>query len=338
MPARVAINGLGRIGRATLKAVLGEPALELVAVNDIAPTDNLAYLLRYDTVYGRMDQEVTSQDATLSVGDRSVRVLNEQDPAALPWGDLAVDLVFECTGKFRTAEDARKHLQAGARRVVLSAPAKDDLTTTVFGVNQNAGQGEELVSTASCTTNCIAPVVEILDRRIGVRKATMTTVHAYTSSQHLVDGPARQWRRGRAGAANIVPTSPGAAEATAKTVPSIQGRFDGVALRVPVPVGSLADVVCVTSRPTSVEEVNDIFREEAAGDRYGDVVAVSEDPLVSSDIIADPRAAVIDADLTTVTDGDLVKVMAWYDNEWGYARQMVRYAVAAVGQPVGAGG
>ncbi|HEY8453063.1 MAG: type I glyceraldehyde-3-phosphate dehydrogenase [Micromonosporaceae bacterium] len=338
MPARVAINGLGRIGRATLKAVLGEPALELVAVNDIAPTDNLAYLLRYDTVYGRMDQEVTSQDATLSVGDRSVRVLNEQDPAALPWGDLAVDLVFECTGKFRTAEDARKHLQAGARRVVLSAPAKDDLTTTVFGVNQNAGQGEELVSTASCTTNCIAPVVEILDRRIGVRKATMTTVHAYTSSQHLVDGPARQWRRGRAGAANIVPTSTGAAEATAKTVPSIQGRFDGVALRVPVPVGSLADVVCVTSRPTSVEEVNDIFREEAAGDRYGDVVAVSEDPLVSSDIIADPRAAVIDADLTTVTDGDLVKVMAWYDNEWGYARQMVRYAVAAVGQPVGAGG
>ncbi len=337
MPARVAINGLGRIGRATLKAVMGEPALELVAVNDVAPTDNLAYLLRYDTVYGRLDQDVTSEDATLSIGDRSVRVLNEQDPSALPWGDLAVDRVFECTGVFRTASDARKHLQAGARRVILSAPAKDDLTTTVFGVNQDAGAGEELVSTASCTTNCIAPVVEILDRRIGVRKATMTTVHAYTASQHLVDGPARRWRRGRAGAANIVPTSTGAAEVTAKTVPSIQGRFDGVALRVPVPVGSIADVVCVTSRPTSVEEVNDIFREEAGSDRYGDVVAVSEDPLVSSDIIADPRAAVIDAELTTVTDGDLVKVRAWYDNEWGYAQQMVRYAAAMIGQPVGAG-
>jgi glyceraldehyde 3-phosphate dehydrogenase len=334
MPARVAINGLGRIGRATFRSVLEQRALELVAVNDVAPADNLAYLLRYDTAYGRFGESVTAADSTISVGDRSVRVLNEKDPARLPWSDLDVDLVFECTGIFRTRNDAGRHLQAGARRVVLSAPAKDDMATIVYGVNQDDGAGVEMISCASCTTNCIAPVMEVLERRIGMQKATMTTVHAYTAGQQLVDGAAGRWRRGRAAAANIVPTSTGAAQATAKTVPSIKGRFDGVALRVPVPVGSIADIVCVTSRSTTADEINDIFREEAASDRYRGVLGVAEDPIVSSDVIADPRASVVDATLTTVTAGDLVKVMAWYDNEWGYARQMVRQALATVGEPV----
>lgn len=337
MTTKVAINGLGRIGRATLRSVLEERELELVAVNDIAPTDNLAYLLRHDSVYGPFPESVSSQDSTLSVGERSIRVTQEKDPAALPWGELEVDLVFECTGVFRTDEDLRKHLDAGARRVVLSAPAKDEtVTTVVYGVNQDQGRGVEVVSTASCTTNCIAPVMEILDRRLGVRKATMTTTHAYTAGQELVDAPAGKWRRGRAAAANIVPTSTGAADATGKAVPSIEGRFDGVALRVPVTVGSIADIVAVTGRETDVDELNRIFREEADSDRYRGVVAVSDEPLVSSDFVADPHGATVDLTLTRVTDGDLVKVMAWYDNEFGYAKQMVRHAVAMVSEPSGA--
>jgi glyceraldehyde 3-phosphate dehydrogenase len=334
MPARVAINGLGRIGRATLRSVLAEEALDLMAVNDVAPPDNLAYLLRYDTAYGPFGDSVTAQDSAIMLGQRTIRVLNEADPARLPWGDLGVELVFECTGAFRTRGDAGKHLQAGARRVVLSAPARDEMTTVVYGVNHEEGGGEEVVSCASCTTNAIAPVMEVLSRRIGVRKATMTTIHAYTAGQKLVDGPARTWRRGRAAATNIVPTTTGAAQATAKTVPTVEGRFDGAALRVPVNVGSVADIVCVAGQDTSAEAINDIFREEAASDRYRGVLGVAEDPIVSSDVIADSRASVIDATLTTVTDGDLVKVMAWYDNEWGYAQQMVRMALAAVGEPV----
>jgi glyceraldehyde 3-phosphate dehydrogenase len=337
LAARVAINGLGRIGRATLKSVLEEPALDAVAVNDVAPADSLAYLLRYDTVYGRFGAGVTVADSVIRVGGQAVRMLNEQDPARLPWADLDVDLVFECTGAFRTRGEVSKHLRAGARWVILSAPAKDDMATVVYGVNEGDGAGVEAVSCASCTTNCIAPVMEILDRRVGVRKATMTTVHAYTSSQQIVDGPARKWRRGRAAGANIVPTTTGAAGGASKAVPALEGRFDGVALRVPVPVGSIADIVSVTGRPTTAEEINEIFREEAAGGRYRGVLGVTEDPIVSSDIVADPRACVVDAGLTMVTEGDLVKVMAWYDNEWGYARQMVRQALAMLGAPAPSG-
>lgn len=334
---RVAINGLGRIGRATLRSVLEHEDLELVAVNDIAPADNLAYLLRHDTPYGGLRQPVEAIDGHLRVGDRSIEVFAAEDPGALPWSEREVDLVFECTGVFRSTEDVRRHLDAGARRVVLSAPAKDEMTTVVYGVNEGDGTDAEVVSCASCTTNCIAPVIEILERHLGVRKATMTTVHAYTAGQELVDGPSAKWRRGRAAAANIVPTSTGAADATGKAVPSVVGHFDGVALRVPVIVGSISDIVCVTDRETSVGELNDIFRSEAVGERYEGVLGVSEDPLVSSDIIGDGHAAVVDLTLTTVTDGDLVKVLAWYDNEWGYAQQMVRHATAMVSRPVGAG-
>jgi glyceraldehyde 3-phosphate dehydrogenase len=309
MTARVAINGLGRIGRATLKILLDEPELELVAVNDIAPPENLAYLLKYDTVYGRYEKTVETGDGSLVVDGQSYQVLSQKDPASL-------------TRK----EDLQKHIQAGARHAILSAPEKGGgVSTVVHGVNA-AEPDAQVISCASCTTNAITPVVEVMGRRIGVRKAIMTTVHAYTSSQAIVDGPAKKMRRGRAGAANLVPTSTGAAIATAKALPQYEGKFDGIAIRAPIPVGSIADITFVTERATSVDEVNTIFREEAESNRYQGILGVAEDPIVSADIVRDPRASVVDLESTQVVDGDLVKVMSWYDNEWGYAAQMVREA------------
>jgi len=332
MTMRIAINGLGRIGRAALKILHAEVDAELVAVNDIAPPDNLAYLLRYDSVYGRFDEKVAHEENILKVGDESYRVLSEKDPADLPWGELDVDLVLECTGVFTKKADLQKHLDAGARHVILSAPAKGDeeVPFVVHGVNK-AGD-DPIISTASCTTNCIAPVVEIVGRRIGLRKAIMTTVHAYTASQEIVDGPASKWRRGRAAALNLVPTSTGAAKATTKVLPEYAGRFDGVAIRGPVAVGSIADITMVSEHETSVEEVNRIFEEEAESARYRGILGVTRDELVSSDIIMDSRGSIVDLTMTQVVDGDLLKVMAWYDNEWGYAAQMVREALRVTGQ------
>jgi glyceraldehyde 3-phosphate dehydrogenase len=325
--AKVAINGLGRIGRATLKIVLDTPELELVAVNDIVSPDNIAYLLKYDTVYGRYEKTVESDEGSLIIGNKRVLFFGEKDPAHLPWGDLGVDIVFECTGVFTKREDLAKHIQAGAKNVILSAPTKSaDIDTVVHGVNRPEGT-PQIISCASCTTNCITPVVEIMGRRIGVKKAIMTTVHAYTASQALVDAPNKAMRRGRAGAANLVPTSTGAAIATTKALPQYQGLFNGVSVRAPLPVGSLADIVFVTERKTTVEEVNQIFREEAASEKYKGILGASEDPLVSSDIVRDSRASIVDLGMTQVVDGDLVKVMSWYDNEWGYTSQMVREAV-----------
>jgi glyceraldehyde 3-phosphate dehydrogenase len=325
--AKVAINGLGRIGRATLKIVLDTPELELVAVNDIVSPDNVAYLLKYDTVYGRYEKTVESDEGSLIIGNKRVLFFGEKDPAHLPWGDLGVDIVFECTGVFTKREDLAKHIQAGAKNVILSAPTKSaDIDTVVHGVNRPEGTSQ-IISCASCTTNCITPVVEIMGRRIGVKKAIMTTVHAYTASQALVDAPNKAMRRGRAGAANLVPTSTGAAIATTKALPQYQGLFNGVSVRAPLPVGSLADIVFVTERKTTVEEVNQIFREEAASEKYKGILGASEDPLVSSDIVRDSRASIVDLGMTQVVDGDLVKVMSWYDNEWGYTSQMVREAV-----------
>lgn len=327
--ARVAINGLGRIGRATLKILLESNKLDIAAVNDIVPADNLAYLLKYDTVYGRYQGEITSTETELVVGGKAIKVLQIKDPAELPWRDLGVDLVFECTGIFAKGEDLRRHIDAGATHVILSAPAKSgDVATVVHAVNDPGGQ--KAFSCASCTTNCITPVVEIMGRRISIAKAIMTTVHAYTSTQAIVDSPARKYRRGRAGAANFVPTTTGAARATTKALPQYEGKFDGVAIRGPVPVGSIADIVFVASRPTSVDEVNNVFREEARGDRYKGVLGVSEEPIVSSDIIGDSRASIVDLSMTQVVDDDLVKVMSWYDNEWGYACQMVREAASVL--------
>ncbi|MGE3108961.1 MAG: type I glyceraldehyde-3-phosphate dehydrogenase [Vicinamibacterales bacterium] len=335
MVTKVAINGLGRIGRAILKLVIDEPSLDLVAVNDLADAENLAYLLRFDTVYGRYSKSVEIGGNDLVVAGRRVRALSIQDPFALPWKALSVDLVFECTGAFRRREDLEKHIRAGARFVLLSAPSKDEaMGTVVHGVN-GPGSDPDIVSCASCTTNCIAPIVEVIGRRIGFNKAAMTTVHAYTSSQSIVDGPNRRFRRGRAAAANLVPATTGAAHATTRALPQYANLFDGIAIRAPVPVGSIADITFVTSRGTTVEEVNRVLTEEANTDRYAGVLGVSRDPLVSTDIIGDPRASVVDLDLTKVIDGDLVKVMSWYDNEWGYANQMLREAmsVCGVGKP-----
>jgi len=328
--ARVAINGMGRIGRAAFKVILEIPEFELVAVNDLMDLDNLAYLLKYDTVYGRYGKKVEVKGKALVVDGKEYPVYSERDPAQLPWGKLGVDAVFECTGVFTNNEGLQKHVQAGAKMVYLSAPPKgEDVCTIVHGVTQPAG-GVNVISCASCTTNCITPVVEVMMRRIGIKKAIMTTIHAYTSSQAIVDGPAKKWRRGRAGAANFVPTSTGAAKATTNCLPELKGKFDGLGVRGPVPSGSLADLVFVTSRPTSVEEVNKIFQEEAETPRYKGIMGVAEAPLVSHDIIMDSRASIVDLELTQVVDGDLVKIMSWYDNEWGYTNQMVKEALRAI--------
>lgn len=326
--AKVALNGFGRIGRAAFKIILDTPELELVGVNDIMPLDNLAYLLKYDTVYGRYGKDVEVGDKGLIIDGKEYAFFSERDPAQLPWTELGVDIAFECTGVFREEEDLKKHLEAGAQFVILSAPAKSDgVPTIVHGVNVPEDESVRYLSCASCTTNCITPVVEVMGRRIGVENAIMTTIHAYTSTQAIVDGPSKKVRRGRAAAANFVPTTTGAAIATTKVLPELQGRFDGVAVRAPIPVGSISDIIFVTTRETSVEEVNDIFREEAASDKYKGILGVAEDPIVSSDVIGDSHASIVDVGMTQVVNGTLVKVMSWYDNEWGFTSQMIREGV-----------
>jgi len=326
--ATIAINGLGRIGRAAFKILLETPELELRAVNDLNAADDLAYLLNYDTVYGRYPKKVFAVPNGLRVNEKTYLVFREQDPARLPWKKLGIDIVLECTGMFNQLPELQRHLTAGTKTVILSAPAKSpEIATMVHRVNTTDGPTTGVISCASCTTNCITPVVEIIGRRIGVEKAIMTTIHAYTATQAIVDRPNKKRRRGRAAAANLIPSSTGAAVATTKALPQYAGKFDGVAVRVPLPIGSLADLVFLTSRRTTIEEVNTIFTEEANSDRYRGVLGVTEEPLVSSDIIHDPRASIVDLDLTQVVDGNLVKVMSWYDNEWGYTSQMIREAV-----------
>jgi glyceraldehyde 3-phosphate dehydrogenase len=333
MTNKIAINGLGRIGRATLKLVLEQPKLELVAVNDLGSVENMAYLLKYDTVYGRYERQVEVADGNLVIDGRPVVYKSERDPGRLPWNDLDVDVVFECTGLFTNREGAEKHLRAGAQWVVLSGPTKSpDVPTIIHGVNRLYGD-MNIVSCASCTTNNITPVVEILDRHFGVEKALLTTVHAYTATQALVDSPvdAKDLRRGRSAAQSFVPSSTGAAHATGLALPALQGRFDGVAIRGPVVVGSLSDLVFVLSRDTTTEEVNEVLRTEAGTDPYRGVLGVTDEPLVSADIIKDPRASIVQLDLTRVVGGNLVKVMSWYDNEWGFTNQMVKVAMEHLG-------
>ena len=326
--AKVAINGFGRIGRAAFKIILDTPELDLVGVNDIMPLENLAYLLKYDTAYGRYEKDVEVGEGALAVDGEEYEFFSERDPAQLPWKERGVDIVFECTGIFSDREGLEKHLEAGAKFVVLSAPAKSEgIPTVVHGVNVPEDESVRYLSCASCTTNCITPVVEVMMRRIGVENAIMTTIHAYTSTQAIVDGPSKKIRRGRAAAANFVPTTTGAAIATTKVLPELEGRFDGVAVRAPIPVGSISDIIFVTERETSVEEVNDIFREEAASDKYRGILGVAEDPIVSSDVIGDSHASIVDVGMTQVVNGTLVKIMSWYENEWGFTRQMIREGV-----------
>jgi glyceraldehyde 3-phosphate dehydrogenase len=333
MAIKVGINGLGRIGRAALKVIMDTPELDLVAANDIGTLENMAYLLKYDTVYGRYEKSVDTDSDTLVIDGKPIEYLSERDPANLPWGDRGVELVFECTGLFTNQEDASKHIQAGATWVILSGPTSSkDVPTVVHGVNR-PDRSQFILSCASCTTNNITPVIEVMNRHFGVEKAIMTTVHAYTASQALVDSPAgkKDMRRGRAAAANFVPSSTGAAVATTKAIPELEGLFDGVAIRGPVACGSLADVVLITKRDTSADEVNAVFRQEAATDRYRGILGATEDQLVSSDIIKDPRASIVQLDMTRVVGGNLVKIMSWYDNEWGYTHQMIRTALEALG-------
>ena len=322
---KIAINGFGRIGRAALKVIMATPELEVIAVNDLLHIENAAYLLRHDSVYGRYEKEISVQGDYLHIGDKKVRYLSERNPADLPWKDLGVEVVIESTGFFTNREDAEKHIQAGAKTVVISGPTKSrDTPTVVHGVNTADGR-VSIFSCASCTTNNISPLIEILGRRLGIKKAILNTTHAYTASQSLVDGPSkREPRMGRAAGMNLAPAATGAAIATTKALPQYAGKFDGIAVRSPVVVGSISDITFIAARNTSVEEVNNILKEESRTDRYNEVVAVTDEPLVSTDIIKSACAATVDLELTRVVDGDLVKVMAWYDNEWGFSNQMIR--------------
>ena len=322
---KIAINGFGRIGRAALKLILEDATMELVAVNDLMTAENAAYLLKYDSVYGIYDKEVKVQGNSLVVDGRSIRFLNEKEPANLPWKDMHAEIIIESTGFFTKQEDAEKHIHAGAKTVVISGPSKSKNTpTVVHGVNTKDGR-TAVFSCASCTTNNVGPVVEVIDRRIGIKKAILSTIHAYTASQGIVDAPSKKdFRMGRAAAVNLVPSSTGAAVATTKALPQLEGKFDGVSVRTPVPVGSISDITLVAARNTTPEEINKILLEESQTDRYRYVLQVSDEPLVSSDIVKSAYASIVDSKLTRVVDGDLVKIMAWYDNEWGFTNQMIR--------------
>jgi glyceraldehyde 3-phosphate dehydrogenase len=323
---RVAINGFGRIGRNVFRIIALRPDtdIEVVAVNDLSDDDILAYLLEYDSVMGRFDKEVTVSDGVMKVGGHEVKMLMERDPAQLPWAQLDVDVVVESTGVFRDRASLQKHLDAGAKRVILTVPAKDEIDETiVLGVNDSElGPEDLIVSNASCTTNCLAPLAKVLDDEFGVRKGVMTTVHAYTNDQRLADVPHKDLRRSRAATENIIPTTTGAAKAVGEVLPKLKGRLDGLAMRVPVPDGSIVDLVVELDRDVTVDEVNEAVRKAAEGPMKG-IIEYTEDPIVSTDIIGNPHSCIFDASGTYVLGGNLVKVMAWYDNEWGYSNRVV---------------
>jgi glyceraldehyde 3-phosphate dehydrogenase len=332
---KVAINGFGRIGRTFFRMAYGNPDIQVVAVNDLGNIDNLAYLLEYDTAYGKGPYQVEVRDGALIVDGKEITFLSIKEPTELPWGDLGVDVVVESTGIFTSYEKAKVHLTAGAKRVVISAPVKDEAgdvgvrgATVLMGVNEEALGQCEISSNASCTTNATSPLIGILDEAIGIEKAVLSTVHAYTASQALVDGPSKKdFREGRAAAQNIVPSSTGAAIATTLAYPSLKGNFDGISIRVPVPVGSIVDITFIAKRETSAEEVNEILRKGSESDRWKSLFAVTNEPLVSSDIIGARYAAIADLEMTRVVGGNLVKVLAWYDNETSYTATLVEHVV-----------
>ena len=330
---RIAINGFGRIGRAAFKMALTKKNLKVVAINDLTTPKMLAYLLKYDTVYGRYDKKVEANKNAIKVGGVLYPVLQEKDPAKLPWQKLKIDVVLECTGHFISSAAAKSHLSAGAKRVIISAPAKDDITQTlVYGTDYSdecikKGKCDKIISMASCTTNCIAPVIQVLLSAFGVEKAIMTTVHAYTSTQNLVDGPSQEISRTRASANNLIPTSTGAAIATTKVIPKLQNKFDGVSIRVPVICGSLSDITAVLKKSVTAEEVNGAFKKAAKNPLFKGILDVSDDHRVSSDYIGDLHSAIVDLEFTRVVGGNLVKVFAWYDNELAYSARLVEMAL-----------
>lgn len=326
---KVAINGFGRIGRNAFKILQGRKDAEVVAINDITDAATLAHLLKYDSSYGTYDQEVSSNEHAIIVDGKEIPVYAEKDPHNLPWANLGVDVVIESTGFFTKPEDAKAHIDAGAKRVVISAPAKGEgAKTIVLGVNEEDVTPDDLIlSNASCTTNCIAPIMKVLEDEFGIEKAMMTTVHSYTGSQRILDAPAKDLREARSAAENIVPTTTGASKAAALTIPSLQGKFNGLSVRVPTPVVSLSDITAVIKRNTTKEELVAFFKKIADEQYYQGIIGVTEEELVSSDFIGDPRSCIIDLPLIDVVGGNMIKVVAWYDNEWGYSNRLVELTV-----------
>ena len=333
MTVRVGINGFGRIGRNFWRAAMAsDHDIEIVAANDLGDVATMAHLLKYDSVLGRLEQDVKVTGEGIEVGGKPIKILAERDPGKLPWGDLGVDVVVESTGFFTNAADARKHVdEGGAKKVVISAPAKGEDLTVVLGVNDDKYDGSQtILSNASCTTNCLAPMVKVLNDEFGIQQGLMTTVHAYTADQNLQDGPHKDLRRARGAAINVVPTSTGAAKAIGLVLPELNGKLDGYAMRVPVPTGSVTDLTATVSKSATVEDINAAFRAAAGDGRLKGVLRYSEDPIVSSDIVTDPASTIFDAPLTKVI-GDQVKIVGWYDNEWGYSNRLVD-VVAKVGK------
>ncbi len=333
---KVGINGFGRIGRAFLKVAWDKPEIEIVAVNDLGSVENMAYLLKYDTVYRKWEHDIKAEGQEIVIDGKRVKVLAEKEPNKLPWGALGVDVVVESTGLFTTFEKAKMHMDAGAKKVVISAPAKSDSAdgvpikgeTILMGVNEEKFGTCDVTSNASCTTNAASPLIAILDEAIGIEKAILNTVHGYTASQALVDGPSKKdLREGRAAAQNIVPSSTGAAIAVTKAFTKLEGLFDGISIRVPVPAGSIADVTFISKRPTTKEEVNDILKKAAADPRWKNIFLASEEELVSSDILGSHYGSIADLKMTRVVGGNLVKVMGWYDNEMGYTHMLVDHVI-----------
>ena len=325
MSKKIAINGFGRIGRNAFKLAFERDDIEVVAINDLTDTKTLAHLLKHDSTYGTYHYDVSYDENSIFVDGKQIRVLAEKDPALLPWGEFGVDVVIEATGLFVQPDKARAHINAGAKKVVISAPAKGEgAKFIVLGVNEHElTREDDIISNASCTTNCIAPVMAILEREFGIEKSLMTTVHSYTASQRILDAPAKDLREARSAAENIVPTTTGAAIATAKVIPSLVGKFDGLSVRVPTAVVSLSDITAVLKRNTTKEEINEVFKRAAADPFYQGILTVTEEPLVSSDFKGNSHSTIVDLELTNVVGGNLVKVVAWYDNEWGYSNRLV---------------
>ena len=325
MSKKIAINGFGRIGRNAFKLAFERDDIEVVAINDLTDTKTLAHLLKHDSTYGTYHHDVSYDDNSIFVAGKQIRVLAEKDPAFLPWEEFGVDVVIEATGLFVQPEKARAHINAGAKKVVISAPAKGEgAKFIVLGVNEHElTREDDIISNASCTTNCIAPVMAILEREFGIEKSLMTTVHSYTASQRILDAPAKDLREARSAAENIVPTTTGAAIATTKVIPSLVGKFDGLSVRVPTAVVSLSDITAVLKRNTTKEEINEVFKRAAADPFYQGILTVTEEPLVSTDFKGNSHSSIVDLELTNVVGGNLVKIVAWYDNEWGYSNRLV---------------
>lgn len=326
---KVAINGFGRIGRNAFKILMGRKDAEVVAINDITDAKTLAHLLKHDSSYGTYDKEVSFDEHSITVDGKNIPIYAEKDPHDLPWKDLGVDVVIESTGFFTKPEDAKAHIEAGAKRVVISAPAKGEgAKTVVLGVNENVIEnGDEIISNASCTTNCIAPIMKVLEDNFGIEKAMMTTVHSYTGSQRILDAPAKDLREARSAAENIVPTTTGASKAAALTIPSLAGKFNGLSVRVPTPVVSLSDITAIVKRDTTKEELTELFKKVAKEPYFEGIIGVTEEELVSSDFIGDPHSCIVDLPLIDVVGGNMIKVVAWYDNEWGYSNRLVELTV-----------